>query len=340
MTCLPVYQHPLAYPPKTQYLLPVPLLHQFLAKLTRLNRANTVYGKAPHKPVLLLSMIELIEKGTVQTNRFYADTDLVGAFQENWRLLVDTLHTADFTQPFYYLQSEKVNGRPFWFLQPKPGCQINAYIRSVNTLAKALDYGYFDIGIYLLLTDAASRSLIKNVLLQTYFPQSQAAYLQAKQTGKGYINDIQSYLLNEPEVQYKTLKIETEDEVFIRGGLFKKLVPKVYGNTCCITGMRLESSFGHSFIDACHIVPFSVSHDDKVNNGLALCPNLHRAFDRGLISIDTQYRVAVSGHIIEHAIHPYNLKQLNGQPITLPGSQKHYPEQANLEWHKGNIFKR
>ncbi|MFC4198185.1 HNH endonuclease [Pedobacter jamesrossensis] len=32
-------------------------------------------------------------------------------------------------------------------------------------------------------------------------------------------------------------------------------------------------------------VPFNVSHNDKVTNGIALCPNLHRAFDRGLVSI-------------------------------------------------------
>jgi len=29
-------------------------------------------------------------------------------------------------------------------------------------------------------------------------------------------------------------------------------------------------------------------------NGLALCPNLHRAFDRGLIAISDDYRVVVS----------------------------------------------
>jgi putative restriction endonuclease len=103
--------------------------------------------------------------------------------------------------------------------------------------------------------------------------------------------------LNEPEAQYKTVRIETEEDVFVRGGLFKKLIPKVYSNTCCITGMRLESTFGHNFIDACHIMPFRVSHDDKVNNGLALCPNLHRAFDRGLITVDSNYFVVTSKHI-------------------------------------------
>ncbi|MGZ3752210.1 MAG: HNH endonuclease [Mucilaginibacter sp.] len=306
------------------------LLNQFLNKLTRLNRANTIYGKAPHKPVLLASIIELIENGTITDNRVHVDTALVGTFQENWRLLVDTMHKADFTQPFYYLQSEKLDGRQFWFLQPKPGYQINAYIRSVSTLAEVLDYGYFSDNIFLLLTDAVSRNLIKSALLDTYFPHVKAAFIKSKQTGEGYINDLENYLLNEPEAQYKTVKIETEEDVFVRGGLFKKLVPKVYNSRCCITGMRLESSFGHTFIDACHIVPFSVSHNDKVNNGIALCPNLHRAFDRGLISVDADYRVLVSSHLIEDPGHPYSLQHLDGTNIHLPFGKQYYPDQENL----------
>lgn len=52
-------------------------------------------------------------------------------------------------------------------------------------------------------------------------------------------------------------------------------------------------------IDACHIVPFSESYNDIVTNGIALCPNLHRAFDSGLISIDENYKVIVSNTFIE-----------------------------------------
>ncbi|MBS1529293.1 MAG: HNH endonuclease [Bacteroidetes bacterium] len=317
----------------------VALLTLFLQQLTRLNRANTRYGKAPHKPVLLVSIIELMEKGVITANRIYVDTDLVGTFQENWRLLVDTLHSPDFTQPFYYLQSEKLQGRQYWFLQAKPGCQINAYIRSVNTLANVLDYGYFADDVFALLAGPASRQLINTLLLDTYFPNTKARFISCKENGGGYIHDLESYVLNEPEVRYKTLSLETEDDLFVRGGLFKKLVPKVYDNTCCVTGMRLESSFRHSFVDACHIVPFSISHDDKVNNGIALCPNLHRAFDRGLISIDSAYRILVSDQLIENREHPYSLSHLAGKPIRLPMNRLYYPEAENLDWHRVNVFK-
>lgn len=28
-------------------------------------------------------------------------------------------------------------------------------------------------------------------------------------------------------------------------------------------------------VDACHIVPFAISKDDTINNGISLSPNLH-----------------------------------------------------------------
>lgn len=311
----------------------------YLAKLGQLNRGGTAWGKAPHKPVLLLSLLELVEKGLVSDNKFRVNADLVGTFQENWYLLVDTPHQPDFTQPFYYLQNDQLDNKPFWYLQPKPGCQINAHIKSVNRLAEVLDYGYFSDDLFQLMADPFSRNMIKTTLLDTYFALTRKFFLQNKAKGEGYIHDMESYLLNEPEARYIHISIQTEEDVFVRGGLFKKLVPLVYRATCSFTGMRLSNIYGHSFIDACHIMPFAVSHDDKINNGIALCPNMHRAFDRGLLSIDTNYQILVSPHISENEEHPYGLKQLQGKQISLPGNLLYYPAPDKLDWHRENVFK-
>jgi putative restriction endonuclease len=68
-------------------------------------------GKAPHKPILLLSGLQLIKKGDIQTNRIYITGELVIAFKSNWNRLVETNHTPNFSLPFFYLNSE-----PFWRL--------------------------------------------------------------------------------------------------------------------------------------------------------------------------------------------------------------------------------
>ena len=90
-------------------------------------------------------------------------------------------------------------------------------------------------------------------------------------------------------------------------------------------------------IDACHIVPFTISHDDTIGNGFALCPNLHRAFDRGLILVDDNYRVIVARNFIESSQSPYQIKIFDGKHLILPNNQKYFPSLENLRKHKALI---
>lgn len=311
----------------------------YLRAFTHVKRANTRYGLAPHKPILLLTLVELIEKGIVINNRFEVNVDLVGLFQENWRLLVRSAHQPDFTQPFYYLQSDKAANGNFWYLYPNPGFQINAHIKSVKTLSEVVAYGSFEDKLAVLLSDPLNRVTVRDQLLSTYFPAERQAYYRQKELNDGFYHEVQSLVLNEPKAQYKHISMQTEEDVFVRSGLFKRYIPQLYQDTCAMTGMRMRSTFKYNFIDACHIIPFAITHDDKVTNGIALCPNLHRAFDRGLVSVDEDYTIMVSAHIDELADHPYSLSKLKGKPILVPELYHYYPSQENLTWHREYVFK-
>ncbi|MBT0812974.1 hypothetical protein KIH41_16930 [Litoribacter ruber] len=142
-------------------------LGKYLQAFSSLKRGSTKFGMAPHKPVLLMAFLEMVEKGMMVENRVSVDADLVGAFQNMWELLVQTLHQADFTQPFYYLQNDKAAKQAFWKLVPKPGYSINAHIKSVNTLQEVLDYGCFADDLYELMLDQVSRELLRQTLLDT-----------------------------------------------------------------------------------------------------------------------------------------------------------------------------
>ena len=316
-----------------------PTLQKYLTGFTRLKRGITKYGLAPHKPVLLLSLIELIEKDLVPNNQFEVNADLVATFKENWLLLISTLHQPDFTQPFYFLQSEKISDESYWILQPNLGMQINAHIKSIVRLRETCAFGYFKPELFFLLSDKRNSIVFREVLLDTYFASEKERFLLAKKQQCGYLQSQEDYILNEPETKYMSYIQNSEEDIFIRNSLFKKLVPKVYNNQCSITGMQLNSAFGHSFIDACHIVPFSHSHNDKITNGIALCPNLHRAFDRGLVSISNDYTILISRHLTENIKHAYALNSLANRKIILPKKQIHFPEIEAIEWHRDNIFK-
>ena len=81
------------------------------------------------------------------------------------------------------------------------------------------------------------------------------------------------------------------------------------------------------------IVPFAESYDDTITNGIALCPNMHRAFDRGLISLDENYKVLMSDMFAEN-YSSYNLHQFEKKEITLPNNSKYYPSLENLGKHR------
>ena len=311
------------------------LLIAYTRKFTKLKQGDTQYGKAPHKPVFLLTLLELIDKHLIMDNRVTVTPELVATFKENFSLLVRTAHKDDFTQPFFYLQNEG-----FWFLKTTTGLPLDSYIRSVQTLSDRLDYGYFAEELFSLLVDEYARLHLKNALLNHYFADTKSEFLQIKHTGRSYLNDLETYLLNEKEVSYSPLKpVDDEETRFVRGGLFKKLVPKVYDYTCAISGMKVITIDGASLVEACHIIPISVAGDDKVTNGIALCPNLHTAFDRGMIGVDERLRVVVSPSLADNTASPYNLKQFQGKPLQLPFGEAHYPKMESFRWHIRERFK-
>jgi len=106
-------------------------LEKLLSRLSNLKRGPTSYGLAPHKPILLLTLLDLLDRGCIDRNRFYIDDILVSTFHENWNLLAPAGFVDDFTLPFYHLQNDKIDGAAFWFLQSIPGFQITKHIKSI-----------------------------------------------------------------------------------------------------------------------------------------------------------------------------------------------------------------
>lgn len=296
-------------------------------------------GGAPHKPILLISLILSIQDNIYKTNEIAILPELVGYFKSNWSSLIATNHTCLFSLPFFHLSTE-----PFWNLVPNPGCEIwvksKSSMRSFSNLTTAVKHANIDIELFNLLQNKENANVLLFVLLDKYFPLTKSKF---SLSGENYIEDIQNQIVEEPFVNYqeRILKIKAEldlaqyqEEIFIRSSIFKREIPKIYNNTCCISGMRIDAIDNVSMVDACHIIPFSESYNDTISNGIALCPNLHRAFDRGLISISTDYRVLINRNFSEPNRTSYNLKQFENIRIYLPESKKLYPSYESLLFHQ------
>jgi putative restriction endonuclease len=300
----------------------------FAKKLGRLRIDRSKGAPAPHKAVLLLSVVQSIEYGEVTDNRVYITAELVARFKDNWHAYVrDNSFTPNFSLPFYHLKSDG-----FWHLRTLPGRELlltsSHSIRSFRALKDAVAYAYFDEGVYALLQDQGNRDIIKQTLLIAYLngaPMQEQRY--------DLFHEVEAKILNEPAVAYRReVAASDEEELFVRSGVFKKVVPKIYNYSCCISGMKIAATREVQMIDACHIVPFAESHDDTISNGLSLSPNLHRAFDRFLITLGDDYKVIVSDSFTESGSH--GIRTFHGQRILLPREERYYPSAENVRWHR------
>ena len=219
---------------------------------------------------------------------------------------------------------------------------MKAGMRSFANLNAAVDCAVIDDDLFLLIKDTMSNKILQQFLLDEYFPITKNNFRSSASEQQKLFDDIEGKILNEPALEYqkeikKLLSENNDEEIYIRGILFKREIPKIYNNTCCISGMKIDATINISMIDACHIIPFSESYNDTVTNGISLCPNLHRAFDRGLIAIDNNYQIIVSSGFKEIESN-YLIHIFEGKRINLPKDNRHFPSTENLEWHRLNRF--
>ena len=309
-------------------------IDHYISLFNRLKRATLRSYKAPHKPVLLISIIQAIASGEISENKIEITPQLVARFRDNWNWLVkDDKFKPNFSLPFYHLSNEK-----FWHLQTYPGMELiltsSHSIKSLAQLNETIAFAWLDAELYELLIHPASREILYTFLLEKYFPER-----ELQKTPEYLITEITDQILHASGNSYqKQIEFSDEEEIWVRGGVFKRLIPKYYGYSCCITGMQILSSLDVQMVDACHIIPFSVSHDDTIGNGISLSPNLHRAFDRGLVTIDDDYRVRLSTKFVDKSPDG-GLQSLEGKLIHLPQNTEYYPALENLRRHRKEWFK-
>ncbi|MCD6294260.1 MAG: HNH endonuclease, partial [Deltaproteobacteria bacterium] len=93
-------------------------------------------------------------------------------------------------------------------------------------------------------------------------------------------------------------------------------------------------------------VPWSVESKNRMNtqNGLCLTALHDRAFDKGLITIDSSFTVSpellIQVSDRAHGTHGFNewLSAYHGKPLKPPQHPNFYPEPAFVQWHVREVF--
>lgn len=170
----------------------------------------------------------------------------------------------------------------------------------------------------------ADLSYESEVLFSQYFKENIIATQEQVDTEE-------IYEIREGQVREVLVKVR------VNQSFFRKAVLSSYENKCCITGIEIPE-----LLVASHIIPWSKDEKNRLNpqNGICLNSIHDKAFDRGLITIDKDFKIIVSPKIKN--IHNESMKMFfydfDGKSITLP--KKFIPNEEFIFYHNNNIFQR
>ena len=117
---------------------------------------------------------------------------------------------------------------------------------------------------------------------------------------------------------------------------FRSMILNNYDNCCAITSISIPE-----MLIASHIIPWAENEHERLNpeNGICLSALYDRAFDKGFISLDKNYKIIIADKLKKHeheAFYKIHFSAIEQQTIFLP--EYHRPNLLFLEWHRDMIF--
>jgi len=294
-------------------------------------------SRAPHKPILLLAVLDLVSRNVITSSFIQVTGDLIELnelFSLYWRRIVPLGQYSSIAFPFSRLHNED-----FWKLVPLSGQEITPAIlnniTSVSQLRAVTMGARIDEALYRLLLQPECRSALRDALLRSCFSDEAIAVLQEQITINSEAYNYSLELVHKaylPLVQ-EIIKEETYLPV-VRDQGFRRIVVNTYDHRCALCGVRIITPEGHTAVDAAHIVPWSRSRNDDIRNGMALCKLCHWAFDEGMVGISDSYDVITSRQIAVNPNVPGFLLTLSGRNIIAPSERELWPAQQYLADHR------
>jgi len=284
-------------------------------------------GIANHKPILILSVVELIIQQSIFENRIFVSNELIETFKKYWSILVaSSIYTDALHYPYFHLRREG-----FWHLKFRDAYKEGDRIKTTNKLKEKVEYAYLDGELFELLQDPLSRQALVDSLVSTWFADSRP--------NLSNILDI-DLEFDRTELQNHDSNIKvTLRKSIVRNAFFRKLVVREYDYRCAFCKLRIIRNLNQNIVDGAHIKPFSEFLDSKIDNGLSLCKNHHWAFDLGWFSIDDNYRILVAQGLDDDSPYTRAMKEFDRDLIVLPSNERHFPRLESLQWHREHKFK-
>ncbi len=276
----------------------------------------------PHKPVMLLAVLDMVALGEATAQCVPWNENLRTRFAKYFSHVkqFDDRCTPDY--PFFHLRGDE------WW---QPLRRDGHGGRALENNPTAADARAGTVFARLTSPMAAHfsapnvRGQLREAIVARYFAAQRAELVGLFADGpvEGACAAALDELANEPQ-----------DPVG-RNRAFRRRILDIYDCQCTACGLRIKMPHveGLTFVDAAHLIPFGLSHNDHPSNGIALCKNHHWAMDRHLIA-PTPDRVWQVSPVIEPRRSPGEkaLADLAGNRLLLGKDAAYHPSAEALRW--------
>lgn len=142
------------------------------SQLLNLHVKITFGQHAPHKPILVLSIIDLIESGYVNSRYIPYDCGVERQFLRNWTRYIcfNDAFNPRFSVAFWHLDHE-----PFWNLQFKDGVDYDIkdlndrrVYNSMSQMSKYVDGAMLSEELFSILQDSLTRAKLRVAIIKRY----------------------------------------------------------------------------------------------------------------------------------------------------------------------------
>jgi len=139
-----------------------------IPKIPELKRNKTGRFYAPHKPVLLLAIVDLVEAGEINQPRFEVTDSLIEAFTLEWKRHVPLsgIFVAKPWNPIHHIEDEIVHR------QLRPGKDPARYATSVQQCKEFYEYLELNNELFSALQTAENRAYLRNQIVAAYLSDS------------------------------------------------------------------------------------------------------------------------------------------------------------------------
>lgn len=140
--------------------------------------------------------------------------------------------------------------------------------------------------------------------------------------------------INELKGEVKLREVKTR----VNQNVFRQIVMANYSGKCAMSGIDLPE-----LLFASHIVPWAKNEEERLNpeNGICLSALYDKAFDKGLIGINEDYKILLSEKIKKRKDKDYYgnyFASLENQSLILP--QKYLPKKEFIQYHLDVVFEK